>query len=99
MVFNGYGNQVLDGFSRLKRELGHWMFEGLILVNQLESKIYPGIAAHKSSIARFFEDGFYGRNSRFSIPVYLIQYVFEKSQYQQEPINYPKKKVTGNYEL
>jgi len=57
-VFNGIGNQVLDGFSRLCR-IRTLDIEGLILVNQLVPKIYAQQGVNKSSCAGFFFHGFY----------------------------------------
>ena len=52
--------------SLVAKESGYWMFEGLILVNQLESKVYPRVPVCKSISALFCIKGFYCRCSMFS---------------------------------
>lgn len=57
-VFIGIGNQVLDGFLPVK-EVGYWILEGLILVNQLVSNIYRDSPDCKSSTPSLLLHGFY----------------------------------------
>lgn len=46
--------------SLAKRESGYWMFEGLILANQLATKIDARGSGYKSNIALFCNGYFYG---------------------------------------
>jgi len=49
----------LDGFSRLRSGLGHWILRELILVNQLDSNVERHSNDCKSKSAQLYCYGFY----------------------------------------
>ncbi len=73
MAFNGFGNLIMDGFSRYT---GNRILDAANLVNQLETKLYTHTGVDKSNSAFFKNAGFYYFIRR--LPNVITGYVTEK---------------------
>ena len=73
MAFNGFGNLIMDGFSRCT---GNRILDAANLVNQLETKLYPHSGVDKSNSASFKNEGFYYFSRR--LPIIITGSITEK---------------------